>query len=55
MSEPLLVSGLEIIVQEDEFELQIVNPRGKKLACGNTGFLNLHRQKEIEEWLEGKE
>ena len=43
MSDPFMISGLELIYDEDEFELQIVNPRGNKMVCGNSGFMNPDR------------
>jgi hypothetical protein len=48
----MIVSGLEIIYGEewDDCELQIVNPAGKKMVCGRSGFHDHFREEQIKVW-----
>jgi hypothetical protein len=53
----MIVSGLEIIFSDndwDVYELQIVNPKAKKMVCDCTGFYDPWREKEIREWAASK-
>jgi hypothetical protein len=52
----MIISGLEVMygTKWDGFEIAIVNPAGKKMVCGFTGFHDPEREKEIREWVESK-
>jgi hypothetical protein len=55
MSEPFLVSGLEIIYDDDEYSaFEIVNPKAflGRRTCGREAFLDLERQEIIAQWAE---